>query len=137
MPLVVPDVDTAPPVSGLVALVFERIGTGQVSERITDFSTDQGPRLENEIGDLPIGSRALRVQSSDCDVLDFGTAEGPVGKLQAFRLKPLPALGRHLLQLSVLCHRFLPMSRRCRRCNALAMPVLFTAGYYRSRTAEG
>src|SRR6267154_4333654 len=93
---------------GLVALVFERIGTSQVSERITDFSTDQGRRLRNEIGDLPIGSRALRVQSSDCDVLDFAAAEGPAGKLQAFRLKPLPALGRHLLQLSVLCHCFLP-----------------------------
>src|SRR5260370_29844700 len=105
---------------GLVALVFERIGPSKVSEGITDFSTDQGGRLRNEIGDLPIGSRALRVQSSDCDVLDFAAAEGPAGKLQAFRLKPLPALGRHLLQLSVLCHRFLPMSPRCRRCNALA-----------------
>src|SRR5260370_7205890 len=105
------------------------MGAGQVRERITDFSTDEGRRLRNEIGGLPIGSRALRVQSSDCDVLDFAAAEGPAGKLQAFRLKPLPALGRHLLQLSVLCHRFLPMPRPGRPCNARAMPARFTVAY--------
>jgi len=51
----------------------------------------------------------------------FRCRRGSGGKLQAFRLKPPPALGGHLLQRSVLCHRFLPMSRRCRRCNALAL----------------
>src|SRR5262245_55649936 len=91
---------------GLVALIFERIGASHVSERITDFSTAQGCRRRDAIGDLPIVSRALRVQSADCDVLDFAAADGPAGKLQAFRLKPLPALGRHLLQLTVLCHCF-------------------------------
>src|SRR5262245_2963149 len=45
-----------------------------------------------DIGDLPIGAHAFRMQPSDCDALDFAAAEGPPRKLQAFRLKPSPVL---------------------------------------------
>src|SRR5215472_7068910 len=44
-----------------------------------------------DIGDLPIGAHAFRMEPSDCDALDFAAAEGPPRKLQAFRLKPSPA----------------------------------------------
>src|SRR6516162_9514566 len=57
-----------------------------------------------DIGDLPIGAHAFRMQLSDCDALDFAAAEGPPRKLQAFRLKPSPAFGWLLLQFSFLLH---------------------------------
>ena len=49
-------------------------------------------------------ARALRVQSPDCDELDFAAAEGPPSNFQAFRLKPSSAFGSLLLQFSFLPH---------------------------------
>jgi hypothetical protein len=76
----------------------------QVSERGAHYFADRCRRLRNDIGDLPIRARALRVQSPDCDELDFAAAEGPPSNFQAFRLKPSPAFGSLLLQLSFLPH---------------------------------
>jgi hypothetical protein len=45
---------------------------------------------------------AVAVQSSDCDVLDFAAAEVRRASFRHSVLKPLPALGRHLLHL-VFC----------------------------------
>jgi len=74
------------------------ICVGQVSERGGHYFADWCRRLRNEIGDLPIRARALRVQLPDCDELDFAAAEGPPSNFQAFRLKRSPAFGSLLLQ---------------------------------------
>ena len=85
------------------SLLFEGIRAGQVSERGAHFSADSSRRLWNDIGDLPIGAHTFRMQPSDCDSWIPAT-EGPLGKLQAFRFKPSPAFGWHLLQFSFLLH---------------------------------
>ena len=73
----------------------------QASERARrDCFADRCRRLRNDIGDLPIRARALRVQSPDCDELDFAAAEGPPSNFQALRLKPSPAFGSLLLHFS-------------------------------------
>jgi hypothetical protein len=46
----------------------------------------------------------LRELMADCDALDFFSSEDQPGTLQTFRLKPLSAFGRHLLQLDLLHH---------------------------------
>ena len=86
------------------SLLFEGIRAGQVSERGAHVFAHQWRRLRNDIGDLPIGAHAFRMQPSDCDKLDFAATEGPPSKLQAFRLKPSPAFGWLLLQFSFLLH---------------------------------
>jgi hypothetical protein len=75
----------------------------------TQFFTDYQRRLRNDVGDLPIWSRALRVYSSDCDGLNLVAADSPSGELKALRLKPSPALSRLSLRFGLLsCHCFLP-----------------------------
>src|SRR5262249_61786501 len=74
------------------------------------YFADRCRRLRNDIGDLPIRARALRVQPPDCDELDFAAAESPPSSFQAFHLKPSPAFGSLLLQLS-----FLPHGQRARK----------------------
>ena len=73
-----------------------------MSERGAHYFADRCRRLRNDIGDLPIRAPALRVQSPDCDELDFAAAKGPPSNFQAFRLKPSPAFGLLLLQFSLL-----------------------------------
>src|SRR5258708_3362821 len=102
---------------GLVALVFERIGASQVSERITDFSTDQGRRLRNEIGDLPIGPVPFGCNRL---IVTYWISLPPRVRRASFR-HSASSHSPLLVGICFKCHRFLPMPRRCRRCNALAM----------------
>jgi hypothetical protein len=62
------------------SLLLEVICVRQVSERGARYFADRCRRLPNDIGDLRIRARALRVQSPDCDELDFAAAEGPPNK---------------------------------------------------------
>src|SRR6266516_6642924 len=57
------------------SLLFEGIRAGQVSERGAHVFAHQWRRLRNDIGDLPIGAHAFRMQPSDCGKLDFATGE--------------------------------------------------------------
>jgi hypothetical protein len=78
---------------GATGRVRSRWRSGQAIERGAHYFADRCRRLRNDIGDLPIRARALRVQSPDCDELDFAAAKGPPSNFQAFRLKPSPAFG--------------------------------------------
>jgi hypothetical protein len=61
----------------------------QVSERAAHYFAERCRRLRNDIGDLPIRARALRVQSPDCDELDFAAAEGPNAACRTLTALPL------------------------------------------------
>src|SRR3981081_3886063 len=86
-------------------LVLEHVGGGQGRERGTNLGAECQCRLWNEVGHLPVGSRAFWMQSSDRDALNFAATGSHAGKPQTFRREPIPALGRRPLRFFVLLHR--------------------------------
>ena len=87
-------------------LVFERVGGRQGSERFAQLPAEQRRRLRNDVGDFPVRSRALWIQSPDHHALDVLATPGPLRDRQAFCLEPGPAPGLHRFRFHVLCHCF-------------------------------
>ena len=87
----------------LIAVAFEGISAGQVREGGPHVGAVLHRGLRNEVGDFPIGRGAFGVQPPDRDALDFASAAGLLGKLQAFLLELISALGRYMFSILLNC----------------------------------